>query len=104
MRVSMLLLPVLLALAGGCSKNETVKRVKGLADRACACTDAACADAVEKEYLDLVKEGQKRGTEDDRTEVAEAYSRMRDCIASARTGEKKAPGAAEPAPEKAAPP
>ncbi|HEY8144890.1 MAG TPA: hypothetical protein VIG06_19560 [Kofleriaceae bacterium] len=101
MRVSMLLL-VVLALAGGCSSNETVKRVKGLADRACACTDATCADAVEKEYLDLVKEGQKRGTEDDRTEVAEAYSRMRDCIASARTGEK-APAAAEQA-DKAAPP
>lgn len=88
MRVSTLLLPVVLALAGGCSKNATVERVKGLADRACACTDAACADAVEKEYLDLVKEGQKRGSEDDRDEVAAAYSRMRDCIASARTGEK----------------
>lgn len=99
----MLLLPVVLALAGACSKNETVKRVKGLADRACACTDAPCADAVEKEYLDLVKEGQKRGTDDDRTEVAEAYSRMRDCIASARTGEKT-PAAGEKAPEKAAPP
>ena len=99
----LLLLPVVVALAGACSTNETVKRVKGLADRACACTDAACADAVEKEYLDLVKEGQKRGTDDDRTEVAEAYSRMRDCIASARTGEK-AKGAAEQAPDKAAPP
>ena len=103
MRVSILLRPVVLALAGACSgNNETVKRVKGLADRACACTDAACADAIEKEYLDLVKEGQKRGTDDDRTEVAEAYSRMRDCIASARTGEK-APGAGEKAPDKAAP-
>ena len=99
----MLLLPAVLALAGGCSSNETVKRVKGLADRACACTDAACADAIEKEYLDLVKEGQKRGTDDDRAEVAEAYSRMRDCIASARTGEK-ASGASEKAPDKAAPP
>ena len=75
-----------LALAAGCSNNETVERVKGLADKACACLDAACADAVEKEYLDLVKEGQKRGSEDDRAEVEQAYSRMRDCIASARTG------------------
>ena len=88
-------------LLAGCSTNETVKRVQGLADKACACTDAACADAVEKEYLDLVKEGQKRGSEDDRTEVAEAYSRMRDCIAAARTGGKtKAP---EPPADKAAP-
>ncbi len=95
----MLLLPFVLALAGGCSTNETVKRVKGLADRACACTDAACADAVEKEYVDFVKEGQKRGSEDDRTEVAEAYSRMRDCITAARTGG----GQKDPAAGKAAP-
>jgi hypothetical protein len=86
-----MLLPVGLVLGLGCSTNETVERVKGLADRACACTDAACADAVEKEYLDLVKEGQKRGSEDDREEVADAYKRMRDCIASARTGGKAAP-------------
>ena len=71
------------ALAGGCS-NETVKRVKGLADEACACTDAACGDAVEKKYLAMVKEGQKRGTEDDRKEVEAAYARMRECIAKAR--------------------
>lgn len=81
-----------LALGAACSKNETVKRVKGLADKACACTDAACADAVEKEYLDLVKEGQKRGSEDDREEVAAAYSRMRTCIARARTGAAPAAG------------
>ena len=73
-------------LVAGCSTNETVKRVQGLADKACACTEAACADAVEKEYVDLVKEGQKRGGEDDRKEVEVAYNRMRDCIASARTG------------------
>ena len=75
----------LLLLALGCSKNETVQRVKKMADRACACTDATCADAIEKEYLDLVKEGQKRGSEDDRDEVARSYSRMRGCIAKART-------------------
>lgn len=85
-----------LLLCAGCSKNETVKRVKGLADKACACTDAACADAVEKEYVDLVKEGQKRGSSDDREEVEEAYNRMRDCITSARTGgQPPAPAAAE---------
>lgn len=94
---SALALAVALGLGAGCSKNETVKRVKALADRACACTEAACADGVEKEYLDLVKEGQKRGSEDDRKEVAAAYSRMRDCIAAARSG-KPAAGAAGAAP------
>ena len=80
------------ALAGGCS-NETVKRVKGLADEACACTDAACGDAVEKKYLALVKEGQKRGNEDDRKEVEAAYARMRECIAKARAAGPGAEGA-----------
>jgi hypothetical protein len=74
-----------LLFALGCSKNETVQRVKAMADRACACTDATCADRVEKEYLDLVKEGQKRGSDDDRDDVARSYSRMRTCIAKART-------------------
>lgn len=92
MRLPILCLVALLG--AGCSTNETVKRVKGLADKACACTDKACADAVEKEYLDLVKEGQKRGSADDREEIAEAYSRMRDCITAARTG--AVPGKAPP--------
>ena len=88
-----------LLLCAGCSTNETVKRVRGLADKACACTDAACADAVEKEYVDMVKEGQKRGSEEDRKEVADAYNRMRDCIASARTGgQPKATGGDKGAP------
>jgi hypothetical protein len=77
---------LVLALGAGCSTNETVKRVKAMADKACACSNAACADAVEKEYLDLVKEGQKRGSEDDRQEVAESYARMSGCIAKARAG------------------
>ena len=79
-----------LLLAAACSENETVKKVEALADRACACTDAVCADAVEKEYYALVKDGQKRGSEDDRDKVESAFERMRDCIAAART---KAPGA-----------
>lgn len=85
MRIATGCVALLLALGAGCSNNETVKRVKAMADKACACTDAACADGVEKEYLDLVKEGQKRGSDDDRKAVAEAYSRMRGCIAKART-------------------
>jgi hypothetical protein len=79
------------ALASGCS-NDTVKRVKALADEACACTDAACGDEVDKKYLALVKEGQKRGSEDDRKEVEAAFARMRECIAKARTA---GPGAAD---------
>ena len=83
-----------LLLAAACS-NKTVEKVEALADRACACRDAACADAVEKDYYALVKEGQQRGSEDDRDKVESAFGRMRDCIAAARTA---APAAAEEAP------
>ena len=84
-----------LALLGACS-NETVRKVEALADRACACTDAACADGVEKEYYALLKEGQKRGSEDDRDKVEDAYNRMRECIAAARgSGAPPAPPAEE---------
>ncbi|HUS66800.1 MAG TPA: hypothetical protein VMZ28_19820 [Kofleriaceae bacterium] len=83
-----------LLLLAACSKNETVKKVEALAERACACTDAACADAVEKDYYALVKDGQKRGSEDDRDAVESAFGRMRDCIAAARTTAPPAP--AEP--------
>ncbi|HLU66290.1 MAG TPA: hypothetical protein VKZ63_08430 [Kofleriaceae bacterium] len=93
-----ILIPVIaaLGLSAACS-NETVEKVKALADEACACGDAACADAVEKKYMDLVSEGQKRGSQDDRKEVEEAYNRMRECIAKARTAapEPAEPGAAE---------
>lgn len=87
---------LLLAAASACGKNETVKKVEALADRACACTDAACADAVEKDYYALVKEGQKRGSGEDRDKVESAFERMRDCIAAARTTAPGAPAEAPP--------
>src|SRR5688572_7568221 len=93
MWIRALLLLTALAIGSSCSEIGTVKRVRGLPDKPCACTDAPCADAVEKEYRDLVKEGQKRGSEDDREGVADAYSRMRDCIASARASAKATPAA-----------
>jgi hypothetical protein len=67
----------------GC-EDETVKRVAALADEACGCGEAGCADAVEAKYVELVKEGQKRGSADDRKEIEKAYARMRECIAKAR--------------------
>ena len=87
-----------LLLAAACGKNETVKKVEALADRACACADAACADAVEKDYYALVKEGQRRGSEEDRDKVESAFERMRDCIAATRTAAPAAPAPAEAPP------
>src|SRR5688572_19744413 len=76
---------LLLAL-GGCS-NETVKKVQGMADRACQCADAACADKVQKEYYDFAKANAKsQGTQDERDEVEQAYNRMNECMVRARSG------------------
>jgi hypothetical protein len=74
-------------LLGGCNKNETVVRVGRLADEACACRTAACADAVDKKYYDLKAEGVKRGSRSDREEIEKEYGRMRACIAKARAAQ-----------------
>lgn len=89
---------LMLALAG-CGTSDTVKKVKAMADRACACPNAACADKVDKEFWELVKTGQKRGTQSERDEVKTDYTRMRECIEKARssaTGTAAAP-AGQPA-------
>lgn len=92
---------LLLAL-GGCS-NETVKKVQGMADRACQCADAACADKLLKEYYDFAKANAKtQGTKDERDEVEQAYNRMNECLVRARSG-GAAPEPAAAAPEGAAP-
>jgi hypothetical protein len=68
-----------------CHKNETVKRVEALADEACACRDPGCADAVDRRFLALVKEGPRKGSRSDREAIEKAYGRMRACAAKART-------------------
>jgi hypothetical protein len=81
-----ILLLLMVGSFAGC-EDETVKRVAVLADEACGCGEPACADAVEAKYVELVKEGQKRGSADDRKEIEKSYARMRDCIAKARTAD-----------------
>jgi hypothetical protein len=79
----------LVALAlGGCHKSETVKRVEGLADEACACADPGCADAVDQKFFALVKEGPRKGSKADREAIEKAYGRMRACAAKARTASR----------------
>jgi hypothetical protein len=103
MRARSILVPLLLALAGSACSNEVVTKVKAMADRACACTDAACADKVEKDYYDFAKTNAKaRGTEDERKQTEEHYSRMRECITKTRSGAEgaapaEAPAAGQPA-------
>ena len=89
-------LALLLALAG-CS-NKTVEKVQGMADRACQCADAACADKVQKEYYDLAKANAKiQGTQDERDEVEKAYNRMNECLVRARSA-----GGGTPVPQQGA--
>lgn len=83
---------LLLALAA-CGTSDTVKKVGALADRACACRDVACVDAVDKEFWEMAKTP-RRGTQDERDEVEEHYARMRECIVKVRSA---SPGAV-PAP------
>lgn len=84
-RMRILVALAFLVAAAGCS-NDTVKKVKEIAGRACACPDAACAGEVEKEFWAFAKEeGKKRGTKDDRDEVQQHYNRMRECLVKARS-------------------
>ncbi|SRR6266545_60297 len=98
MRVVRSILGCLLLLAPGGCANRTVAKMKLMADRACACADAACADKVDEEFRDLANQ---RGTRDERDEVEQHYKRMRECIARARSGGSGATAGAagtEPAP------
>jgi hypothetical protein len=80
----------LLCVMAACGSSDTVKKVGALADRACACRELACVDAVDKEYWELAKTP-RRGTQDERDEVEEHYARMRECIVKVRSA---SPGAA----------
>lgn len=94
-------MPVLLAGAilvpslglAGCS-NQTVKKVKALADRGCACETTECADKVDADYRELASHP-ARGSADDRDSIQKDYNRMRTCLAKVRAkalGQPKAGG------------
>ena len=85
------LLVALLLLAGAACTNETVRKVETLAEAACDCGDAACADQVEEEWKALLDQGQKRGSEDDRDKIDAAFKKMRNCLAKARAGSGSEP-------------
>ncbi len=88
-----------LLLAGSlaaCSSNVPGE-VAAIAERACACQTAACADKVEKESQEyFAKNAQVKGTKEERDETEDHYNRMRECIGRARGA--AAPGAPATAP------
>src|SRR5262245_30970265 len=79
MRITALLLGSLLAI--GCSSAAN-KKLDELADRACACTDAPCAEKVEADLREFVKSDPK-GNED---QAKKSLARLTGCIAKLRLG------------------
>jgi hypothetical protein len=66
--------------AFGCSKDVT-KDIEDLADRACACTDAPCADKVVDDLLTLAEKNKKAKGDSDRTN--KAAKRLGECAIKA---------------------
>lgn len=74
----------------GCGKNEAVKDMEALADRVCACKDAACAMEEAKKAAELVsKHKDTKGTEGDMKAITAAGERMKDCMMKLTTGGAK---------------
>ena len=59
-----------LALASGCKGKDITEDVEKLAERACACKDAACARAVMDELVKLAESEPNAGGDEDRGRAA----------------------------------
>jgi len=72
-----------------CSDSKTVKEIAHYAERVCACENAACAKAVEAEFLTWKEENRRaRGAPSDRKEVEKAFERYAACHAKLVKEEK----------------
>ncbi len=72
---------LVLGLSSACSSNTT-KQIVAFSDKICACQDAACATAVQTEYLAWWKANQRaRGSEGDRKDIEKAMQRYAECHA-----------------------
>jgi hypothetical protein len=70
----------LVFLGAGCGSSKTADQISGFADKVCACPDAACATAVQTEYLQWWEQNQRaRGSEGDRKDVEQAMERYAQC-------------------------
>jgi hypothetical protein len=74
-----LLLVGLLAFTG-CSKDVT-KDIENLADRACACKDAACADKVVDELVELAEKN--KDAKGDESRANAAARKLGECVVKA---------------------
>ena len=66
--------------SSACGKSKTAEQIVGFADKVCACKDAACAEAVQADYLKWWKGNQRaRGSEGDRKTVETAMQKYAEC-------------------------
>ncbi|MBL9014620.1 MAG: hypothetical protein JNL83_10615 [Myxococcales bacterium] len=72
--------------ATGCKKDVT-KDIEALADRACACTDAACAEKVVDDLLALADKNRKARGDEDRAQ--KAARRLGECTIKAGMDQDK---------------
>ena len=80
MRIMLSLLFVGLVASSGCKKDVT-KDIENLADRACACTDAPCAEKVVDDLLALADKNRKARGDEDRAQAA--ARRLGECVIKA---------------------
>ena len=86
MRTTLSLLFIGLVAASGCKKDVT-KDIESLADRACACKDAACAEQVVDDLVALAENNRKARGDEDR--AAAAARRLGECVMNAGMDREK---------------
>ncbi len=92
MRISALALGTLLAV--GCS-GDTNRKLDEIADRACACADAACAKKAGEELAAWMKEA--KGSRGDRGKAEQSFARATSCLMKTGSGDGKVKDAIEKA-------
>ncbi len=92
MRISALALGTLLALGCGSPAN---RKLDEIADRACACADAACAKKIGEELAAWMKEYE--GARGDQGKAEKSFARAMSCLMKTGSGDGKVKDAIEKA-------
>lgn len=65
--------------------NDVVEAVESFANQACACTDAACAEKVQQDFMKFIADNaDKKGSDSDKKKVEDAAEKMMKCIMDAQ--------------------
>lgn len=81
-------LAAFLALGAGCGKaDEAIKELESIKKKACECKDAACAEAVQKDFEAFLKKHENtKGSQSQAEKVGKIASEMSECLMKAATG------------------